>query len=50
VLSIGIVLGSFGGVLVLFVLPVTLMGAVSPFAIRLALSDIGEAGTVAGRL
>lgn len=50
VLSIGIVLGSFGGVLVLFVLPVTLMGAVSPFAIRLAISDIAEAGRVAGRL
>jgi spermidine synthase len=50
VLSIGVVLGSFAGVLVLFVLPVTLMGAVSPFAIRLAISDIGEAGRIAGRL
>jgi hypothetical protein len=49
-LSIGVVLGSFAGVLVLFVLPVTLMGAVSPFAIRLAISDIGEAGRTAGRL
>jgi spermidine synthase len=50
VLSIGIVLGSFAGVLVLFVLPVTLMGAVSPFALRLAISDIGETGRIAGRL
>ena len=50
VLSIGVVLGSFAGVLVLFVLPVTLMGAVSPFAIRLAISDINEAGRIAGRL
>jgi len=49
-LSIGIVLGSFVGVLVLFVLPVTLMGAVSPFAVRLAISDVTEAGRVAGRL
>ncbi len=49
-LSVGVVLGSFAGVLVLFVLPVTLMGAVSPFAIRLAISDIGEAGRIAGRL
>jgi spermidine synthase len=29
---------------------VTLLGAVSPFAIRLALDDVAEAGSVAGRL
>jgi spermidine synthase len=48
--SVGAVVGSFFAALALFVFPVTLLGAVSPFAIRLALVDVGEAGTVAGRL
>jgi len=49
-LSVGVVAGSFIGVLALFVLPVTLTGAVAPFAVRLALTDVEEAGRVAGRL
>jgi spermidine synthase len=48
--SVGAVVGSFFAALALFAVPVTLLGAVAPFAIRLALSDVGEAGTVAGRL
>jgi spermidine synthase len=49
-LSVGAVVGSFFAALALFAVPVTLLGAVSPFAIRLALDDVDEAGTVAGRL
>jgi spermidine synthase len=48
--SAGVAIGSFFGVLVLFVPPVVLLGMVAPFAIRLALSDVASAGTVAGRL
>ena len=48
--SAGAAIGSFFGVLILFVPPVVLLGMVAPFAIRLALTDISSAGTVAGRL
>ncbi len=34
----------------MFALPVTALGAVAPWAVRLAVRDVGEAGTVAGRL
>lgn len=42
--------GSFLGVLILFSIPVTLLGCVSPFAIRLALTDPKHAGEVAGQM
>ncbi|MBN1681598.1 MAG: fused MFS/spermidine synthase [Anaerolineae bacterium] len=42
--------GSFISVLVLFAVPVTLLGCVSPFSIRLALSTIEKAGGVSGRM
>jgi spermidine synthase len=48
--SAGAAIGSFFGVLVLFVPPVILLGMVAPFAIRLALTDVESAGSVAGRL
>jgi spermidine synthase len=49
-LSIGAAVGSFFGVLLLFAPPVVLLGMVAPFAIRLAVSDVSSAGSVAGRL
>ncbi len=49
-ISVGVVVGSFLAALALFAVPVTLLGAVSPFAIRLALTDLQKAGTIAGRL
>jgi spermidine synthase len=49
-ISAGAFLGSLIGVLVLVAIPVLLLGTVSPWAIRLAVSSVEEAGTVAGRL
>lgn len=49
-LDAAVMLGSFLGVLVLFSLPVTLLGCVSPFAIRLALKQATRAGTVSGKM
>jgi predicted membrane-bound spermidine synthase len=48
--SAGAVVGSFFGVLLLCAPPVLLLGMVSPFAIRLAVSTVETAGAVAGRL
>ena len=49
-LQIGIIAGAFVGVLVLFTIPVTLMGMISPFAIRLSINDAGHAGNTAGTI
>ena len=49
-LDMGFMIGAFAAVLVLFVVPITLLGMVSPFAIRLSITDAKEAGNVAGRL
>jgi spermidine synthase len=46
----GAFLGSLLGVLALIAVPVLLLGVISPWAIRLAVSSVGEAGQVAGRL
>ncbi|MBN1220493.1 MAG: fused MFS/spermidine synthase [Anaerolineae bacterium] len=45
-----ILAGSLMGVLVLFSLPVTLLGTVSPFAIRLTLDDVAHSGHTAGSI
>ncbi|MCX6028672.1 MAG: fused MFS/spermidine synthase [Chloroflexi bacterium] len=42
--------GSMAAILALFALPVTLLGCVSPFAIRLALRDVAGSGALAGRI
>jgi spermidine synthase len=48
--SVGTVVGSFLSTLLLFSVPVTLLGMASPFALRLALTDIERAGRTSGRL
>jgi predicted membrane-bound spermidine synthase len=49
-ISAGAFVGSLLAVLVLVAIPVLLLGTVSPWAIRLAVHSVEEAGTVAGRL
>jgi predicted membrane-bound spermidine synthase len=49
-LNVGVLFGSFAAVLVLFVVPVTLLGTISPFAIRLAIRDSRHAGRVSGQI
>src|SRR4051794_10654414 len=49
-LSVGAFFSSLFGVLVLVAVPVLLLGAVSPWALRLRLADVSHAGEVAGRL
>ncbi|MBI5652123.1 MAG: fused MFS/spermidine synthase [Chloroflexi bacterium] len=41
---------SFAGTLALFVVPITLLGCVSPFAIRLSTRDVSSSGSTAGNL
>ena len=49
-INVGALLSSFVGVLLTLAVPVTLLGCISPFAIRLAVQDVGEAGRVSGRI
>jgi spermidine synthase len=48
--SAGILVGSLLGVVALFAVPITLLGCISPFAIRLAVPDVESSGRVAGSL
>ncbi len=48
--SVGVFVGSLFGVLLLFSVPIILLGMVAPFAIRLSLRDVASAGTTAGSL
>ena len=49
-LQLGAMIGAFAAVLILFSIPVTLLGTASPFAVRLSLQDSRQAGSVAGRI
>lgn len=49
-LQFGVLVGSFVGVMILFSIPVTLLGTASPFAIRLGIKDASEAGGLSGRI
>ncbi len=48
--SVGSVVGSFLAAMALFAVPVTALGAAAPFAVRLALTRVDDAGKTAGRL
>ena len=49
-LSVGLVAGTLLAVVLLFAVPVILLGCVSPFAIRLLLKNIETGGNTAGRV
>jgi len=49
-LQVTVLAGSFAAVLVLFVIPITLLGTISPFAIRLSVEDATSAGRMAGTI
>lgn len=49
-LSVGIMAGSFVAVLILFCVPITLLGMISPFAIRLSVDDTSKAGQISGQI
>ncbi|MHC1784155.1 MAG: fused MFS/spermidine synthase [Anaerolineaceae bacterium] len=49
-LQMGILFGSFIAVMILFILPVSLLGTASPFAIRLAIAESENAGKISGRI
>ncbi len=49
-LQLAVLAGSFTSVLILFSIPITLLGMISPFAIRLAMTDARHAGSIAGKL
>ncbi len=49
-LQIGMLAGAFIAVLVLLIIPVTLLGTASPFAIRLAIQQTDSVGKISGRI
>lgn len=48
--NVGLVAGPFIAVLVLFAAPVTLLACVSPFVIRLALTELSASGVTSGKV
>ena len=49
-LQVGILGASFVAVLILFIIPITLLGTISPFAIRLSVDDTAHAGQISGQI
>src|SRR4051794_12444034 len=49
-ISAGAFVGSLLAVTVLVAVPILVSGAVAPYALRLAVADVAQAGTVSGRL
>ncbi|MGE5643622.1 MAG: spermidine synthase [Byssovorax cruenta] len=50
VLQVGILGASFVAVLILFSVPITLLGTISPFAIRLSMDNTSHAGQTSGQI
>ncbi len=50
ILNVGLMAGSFILVLIFFSVPITLLGMVSPFAIRLSVDDTSKAGQISGQI
>lgn len=48
--NVGAVLSSLIIVLLSLAVPITLLGCISPYAIRLGVRDVGEAGRISGRI
>ena len=49
-LQVGILGAAFVAVLILFIIPITLLGTISPFAIRLSVEDTTHAGQTSGQI
>ncbi|MBT7071172.1 MAG: fused MFS/spermidine synthase [Anaerolineae bacterium] len=49
-LQVGVMVGAFVAVLVLFSIPITLLGMISPYAIRLSMDDAEKAGKISGNI
>lgn len=49
-LQVGILGASFIAVLILFIIPITLLGTISPYAIRLTVDDTSRAGQISGQI
>ena len=49
-LQVTVLAGSFVAVLILFIVPVTLLGTMSPYAIRLSMEDTATAGKMSGTI
>lgn len=48
--NVGAILSSLLGVVLALAVPVTLLGCISPFAVRLGVRNIAEAGRISGRI